>query len=277
MNGTNVRDRIETCFSELKKRQEKALVGFVCAGDPDYDRSLELVTAMCQAGMDILELGIPFSDPTADGPVIQRAASRALRNGASLTRAIAMVSALRKETQIPIVLFSYYNPVFAYGREGFYRDARSAGADGVLLVDLPYEESGELTADWTADAGFSLIRLIAPTTPAHRMKLIAGNATGFLYLVSKTGVTGSAGLDMASVQDYVRQVRSVTALPLCVGFGVNEPHQAAGLAPFVDGVVVGSAFERTIEENLNSPHLARRLEEQVRSFKAALRGGVAKD
>ena len=277
MNGTNVHDRIETCFSELKKRQEKALVGFVCAGDPDYDRSLELVTAMCQAGMDILELGVPFSDPTADGPVIQRAASRALRNGASLTRAIAMVSALRKETQIPIVLFSYYNPVFVYGLEEFYRDARSAGADGVLLVDLPYEESGELTADWTADAGFSLIRLIAPTTPAHRMKLIAGDASGFLYLVSKTGVTGSAGLDMASVQDYVRQVRSVTGLPLCVGFGVNEPHQAAGLAPFVDGVVVGSAFERTIEENLNSPDLARRLEEQVRGFKAALRGGVAKD
>ena len=277
MNGRNAHHRIETCFSELKKRQERALVGFVCAGDPDYDTSREIITVMCRAGLDILELGVPFSDPTADGPVIQRAASRALRNGASLTRAIAMVAALRKETQIPIILFSYYNPVFAYGRQEFYRDAQDAGADGVLLVDLPYEESGELTADWAVDGGFSLIRLIAPTTPRHRMELIAKNSSGFLYLVSKTGVTGSAGLDMASVRDYVSEVRRVTDLPLCVGFGVNEPHQAAGLAPFVDGVVVGSAFERTIEENLNSPDLARRLEEQVRGFKAALKGGAAKD
>jgi tryptophan synthase alpha chain len=270
MNTTTSQTRFDIRFAEANTRGSKALVGFVCAGDPDLSRSLELIEAMCVSGLDVLELGIPFSDPTADGPVIQRAASRALKAGMSLTKALEFTAHLRKVTDIPIILFSYYNPIFKYGVEPFYQDAVSAGADGVLVVDLPHEESAELTSCWKKDGTFSLIRLIAPTTPKDRKKEIADHGSGFLYLVSKTGVTGSAGLDIPSVRDYVSEVRSVTTLPLCVGFGVNEPYQAHELAPFVDGVVIGSAFERTIEANLDNPGLVNKIVDQVRDFKAAL-------
>jgi tryptophan synthase alpha chain len=272
----NRQNRIDIRFSELKKAEAKALVGFVSAGDPDLSTSPELLAAMCGAGLDILELGIPFSDPTADGPVIQRASARALKAGATLAKAIDMTARLRKRTDIPIILFSYYNPVFVYGAGRFYRDALAAGADGVLIVDLPHEESRELTDCWGDDGEFALIRLVAPTTPKDRMKKIAEHASGFLYLVSKAGVTGSAGLDTASVRSRVAGLRSVTNLPLCVGFGINDPDQARGLAPYVDGVVVGSAFERTIEENLRSSGLTTRLAEQVRNYKAALGASAAK-
>lgn len=264
-------NRINKRFDELKERNEKALVGFVASGDPTPSASLELITAMCHAGLDILELGVPFSDPTADGPVIQRAASRALKQGASLTKAIKMTKALRKTTDIPIILFSYYNPIFAYGVDVFYRDARAAGADGVLIVDLPHEESSELTDCWDDGDAFALIRLVAPTTPKERMRMIAKNASGFLYLVSKTGVTGSTGLDVQSVRDHVADLRDVTSLPICVGFGINTPADAQVLAPYVDGVVIGSAFERTIEDHLDDASLVKRLEEQVLNYKAALR------
>jgi tryptophan synthase alpha chain len=270
MNPNPRKTRIEHCFSEFSKRGSTALVGFVSAGDPDISTSLELASAMCKAGLDVLELGIPFSDPTADGPVIQRAGRRALRAGSTLGKVMEMTKALRAETEVPIILFSYYNPVFAYGLGAFHRDSRAAGADGLLVVDLPYEESEELTDTWNGDDGFALIRLIAPTTPTDRVKKIAHNAAGFLYLVSKTGVTGSSGLDIPSVRAYVANVREATQLPLCVGFGINEPLQAKALAPFVDGVVVGSAFERTIEENLDSPHLVERVQEQVKAFKSVL-------
>jgi tryptophan synthase alpha chain len=262
--------RMEKCFSTLKKRGSTALVGFVCAGDPDLATSLEITTAMCTSGLDILELGVPFSDPTADGPVIQRAAVRALRSGSTLAGILEMTRTLRQRTEVPIILFSYYNPIFAYGVEAFYRDSREAGADGVLVVDLPYEESRELTGSWKDDGGFSLIRLIAPTTPEERMRKIVGSGSGFLYLVSKTGVTGSSGLDVPAVSRYVADVRALTQLPLCVGFGVNEPDQARQLAPFVDGVVVGSAFERTIEENIGDPSLASRVGARVEAFRSVL-------
>lgn len=263
-------NRIETQFAELKKSNEKALVGFVASGDPTPSVSLELITAMCHAGIDILELGVPFSDPTADGPVIQRAASRSLKQGTSIARAIEMTNTLRKSTDIPIILFSYYNPIFSYGVESFYRDSRAAGADGALIVDLPHEESRELTDCWDEGDTFALIRLVAPTTPKNRMRTIAENASGFLYLVSKTGVTGSAGLDVQSVRNRATDLRDVTNLPICVGFGINSPADAKVLAPYVDGIVIGSAFERTIEEHLNDPGLIKRLEEQVRNYKTAL-------
>lgn len=264
-------NRIDVRFADLKKKKEKALVGFVEAGDPSPSASLELLTAMCRAGLDILELGIPFSDPTADGPVIQRASARALKNGASLAKALEMTATLRTRTDIPIILFSYYNPVFAYGSRSFHRDAVTAGADGVLVVDLPHEESREMTDCWGGGDEFALIRLVAPTTPKDRMRKIAEHASGFLYLVSKTGVTGSAGLDVGAVRDHVAALRGVTGLPLCVGFGISDPADAGFLAPYVDGVVIGSAFERTIEENLNDPDLVKRLVEQVRNYKAAMR------
>ena len=263
-------NRIESKFSELEKKGEKALVGFVAAGDPTFAVSLELIAAMCNAGLDVLELGVPFSDPTADGPVIQRAAQRSLKGGATLAKAVELTSALRKRTDIPIVLFSYYNPIFAYGLESFYSDSRAAGADGVLIVDLPHEESRELTGYWEKDSAFALIRLVAPTTTKERMRKIAESASGFLYLVSKTGVTGSAGLDAGDVRDHVQDLRGVAQLPICVGFGISRPEDAKMLAPYADGVVVGSAFERTIEEHLDSSDLTDRLVEQVKNFKAAL-------
>ena len=269
-------NRIDVRFASLKKNKEKALVGFVSAGDPSLPDSLELLAAMCGAGLDILELGVPFSDPTADGPVIQRASARALKNGATLAGAIETAAALRKRTDIPIILFSYYNPIFAYGPGTFYRDSVAAGADGVLVVDLPHEETGELTDCWGKDEGFALIRLVAPTTPKERMKKIAEQASGFLYLISKTGVTGSAGLDVEEIRRHVDELRSVATIPICVGFGITSPADARALAPHVDGVVIGSAFERTIEENLGSPHLVKRLEEQVRAYKAALRAPLGR-
>lgn len=263
-------NRIATRFESLKKKNEKGLVGFVVAGDPTPQDSLELLTAMCGAGLDILELGIPFSDPTADGPVIQRAATRALKGGASLAGAMEMTAALRQRSDIPIILFSYYNPIFVYGGEAFLRDATKAGADGVLVVDLPPEESTELTDHMQGSDGFALIRLVAPTTPAERMKRIAADGSGFLYLISKAGVTGSGGLDATVVGERVASLRAVTKLPICVGFGIADPAVAAALALSVDGVVIGSAFERTIEENLGAPDLAKRLEDQVRMYRAAM-------
>ncbi len=264
----NTMNRIDQTFSELKKRGESALVGFVTAGDPDPDRSFGIIEAMCNAGIDILELGIPFSDPTADGPVIQRSSQRALKSGIKLAKILEMTGRLRRRTDIPVILFSYYNPILAYGTDRFYRDALAAGADGALVVDLPPEESEELTGGWDFSR-FALIRLIAPTTGAQRMATIAADAAGFLYLVSKTGVTGSAGLDTTSVADHVASLRTATDLPVCVGFGVSTAEDVAALSTKADGVVIGSAFERLIEENLDRPDLAALVAERTRLYKEA--------
>ena len=267
-------NRIERTFAELKRRGEKALVGFVTAGDPDPERSFQIVRSMCRAGLDILELGIPFSDPTADGPVIQRSSARALKSKTRLSLIMEMTARLRKETDIPIILFSYYNPILSYGADRFYREAVASGADGALVVDLPPEESAELIAGWDF-ARFALIRLIAPTTPQQRMKTIADDAAGFLYLVSKTGVTGSAGLDTSLVGGQVDRLREVTALPICVGFGVSTPEDVAALSRTADGVVIGSAFERLIEENIDSPDLPEMVGDQTRIYKNATKSANA--
>jgi tryptophan synthase alpha chain len=264
-------NRIAEKFEALKQKGEKALVGFVTAGDPNIPDSLRLIRAMCEAGTDILELGIPFSDPTADGPVIQRSSARALANGMNLKTALDMTRKIRERTDIPIILFSYYNPIHARGNEAFYRDACAAGADGVLVVDLPPEEADEMTDTWAGNE-LSLIRLVAPTTPAERMKHIADSASGFLYLVSKTGVTGSAGLDTGEIAQHTETLRSVTSLPICVGFGISTPEDVAAVAAVADGVVIGSAFERLIEENLENSDLIPVIAERVKSYKAATIG-----
>ena len=262
--------RIATTFAQLAQKGERALVGFVTAGDPHADRSLAIVRAMCAAGLDVLELGVPFSDPTADGPVIQRASARALAAGATLRRTLDMVAALRRETEIPTIVFSYYNPVLAYGAQRFHLDAVTAGADGLLLVDLPPEESDELTAGWPPD-GLALIRLTTPTTPIERMRRIAAAASGFIYHVSKLGVTGSDGLQVDTVAAKVRELRTVTHLPVCAGFGISTPADVAAVAAVCDGVVVGSAFERLIEENLDRPELPELVAARVAELKAATR------
>ena len=261
-------NRIDTTFTKLKEKGESALVGFVTAGDPDYSLSLDIVKTMCVAGLDVLELGIPFSDPTADGPVIQRSSARSLQNGMSLKSVMAMTRELRKETDIPIILFSYYNPILAYGPVAFYDEAVEAGADGVLVVDLPPEESNEMTGLWPGDK-LSLIRLVAPTTSRERMAYIAQTATGFLYLVSKTGVTGSEGLDLTEAAANTTALKSISSLPVCVGFGISTPEDVATIAAAADGVVIGSAFEKIIEENLENSDLVAMMGDTVKQLKAA--------
>jgi tryptophan synthase alpha chain len=263
-------NRIEATFEKLAARKEKALVGFVTAGDPDLSRSLRIIAAMCAAGLDLLELGVPFSDPTADGPVIQRSSGRAIAAGTGLAQVLEMVAALRRETQIPLVVFSYYNPVLAYGAAAFHRDACGAGADGLLVVDLPPEESAELTALWP-DNGLCLIRLTSPATPPERMRRIAAGASGFIYHVSQLGVTGSDGLRPAEIAAKVRELRTLTRLPICVGFGISTSAQVAAVARIADGVVIGSAFERLIEENIARPDLPDILAARVGKLKRATR------
>jgi tryptophan synthase alpha chain len=263
-------NRIEKVFTRLKEEDEKALVGFITAGDPDPQTSLEIALTMCRAGVDVLELGVPFSDPTADGPVIQRASARALAAGANLRNVLDIARGIRETSAVPVVLFSYYNPILRSGAQRFYREALAAGADGILVVDLPPEESDELTDAWQGNE-LHLIRLVAPTTPPERMRRIAGSAAGFLYLVSKTGVTGSDGLDTSTVAEKTEQLRSCTTLPICVGFGISTVRDVAAVASVADGVVIGSAFERTIEDNLQNPGLPAIIDRQVRDYKTATR------
>lgn len=263
-------NRIDETFARLKPSGEKALVGFVTAGDPDLETSLQIVEAMCREGLDLLELGVAFSDPTADGPVIQRSSARALAAGTTLEKVLEMTERIRSFTEIPIVLFSYYNPIHRMGAERFHRRARAAGADALLVVDLPPEESEELSA-CGAENPLPVIRLVAPTTPDERVAAIAARATGFLYLVSKTGVTGSDGLDPAGIAADVGRVHSASSLPVCVGFGIRSAADVAAVAASADGVVIGSAFERLIEEHLADPRIAELLAERVRLYKAATR------
>ena len=264
-------NRIARVFKEMQSRGEKALVGFVTAGDPSVAVSMDMIKAMCAAGLDILELGVPFSDPTADGPVIQRSSGRALKAGVNLAKVLDMARELRRTTEIPIVLFSYYNPILSYGPGRFYTDALAADVDGVLVVDLPPEESAEMTSQWAGNE-LALIRLVAPTTPPDRMAAIAAKASGFLYLVSMTGVTGSKGLNLEEVSGVVEPLRSrAHGIPICVGFGISNPEQVRAVGAFADGVVVGSAFERLIEEHLDDPALIGRMGDAVQKLKAATR------
>ncbi len=263
-------NRIDHTFQELAAKQETALVGFVTAGDPDIETSQRIITTMCENGVDILELGVAFSDPTADGPVIQRASTRALQQGVNLQKVLEMTARLRRTSSVPVILFSYYNPIMAYGADAFYKDAMDAGADGLLVVDLPPEEAEELIGEWDP-AAFSLIRLIAPTTPPKRMERISAAASGFLYLVSTTGVTGSGGIDTTEVERQTAMLRAVARLPICVGFGISTPEHVAAISGFAEGVVIGSAFERIIEENLHAPDLPNMIAAQTAAFKAAAR------
>lgn len=261
-------NRLRKKFVELAEKKEKALVGFITAGDPNLEKSLAIAAAMCQSGLDVLELGVPFSDPTLDGPVIQRASARALAAGTRLADVIAMAGRIREKSAAPIIIFSYHNPLLKYGLQAFYEDAVRAGADGVLVPDLPPEKSDGMTSSWHHE-NFDFIRLITPATPVDRMANVAASATGFLYLVSMTGVTGSEGLDVAAVGRRAAALRAVTSLPVCVGFGISTPDDVAAMAAVVDGVVIGSAFERMIEENIDSPDLPQMLAEMVRQYKSA--------
>jgi tryptophan synthase alpha chain len=235
-------NRFQHAFGRLADQNRKALVAYFTAGDPDFDTSLAIITAACAAGVDVLEIGVPFSDATNDGPVIQAAARRALDAGMSLRRVLDLASKLRAaHPKTPLVLFSYYNPLLAFGADRIGPALEAAGIDGLLIVDLPPEESAELTGRF-GGRDLPLIRLVAPTTPPERMKAIATGAGGFLYLITRTGVTGSGTLDRTAVAGQAAALKALSALPVCLGFGISTPEDARDLGPLADGIVIGSAF-----------------------------------
>ncbi len=263
-------NRIDRCFAELGKRKEVGLIPFLTAGDPDLGITRSLVEAACRAGADLIELGMPFSDPTADGPAIQRSSARAIERGVSLPAIFEMVAEVRKSSEVPIVLFGYYNPIFHYGTERFAKDAAAAGVDGVLVVDLPPEEADELYRPIVA-AGLKMVFLLAPTSDARRVRVVMKKAGGFVYFVSMTGVTGSKKIETSEVRELVDGLRERCRLPIGVGFGITTPEEASAVASFADAVVVGSAIVRIVEEKASAPDLVPTVEAFVRALKEATR------
>lgn len=245
--------RIADRFSELRTQGRKGLVTFVTAGDPDYDRALAVLKALPEAGADFVELGMPFSDPMADGPAIQASSLRALEAGACMKKTLDMVRAFRQgDSATPLILMGYFNPIYVYGVQDFVRDAVQAGADGLIVVDLPPEEDAELREPAQA-AGLDFIRLVTPTTDAARLATLLSGASGFLYYVSITGITGAASAQAGSISDHVTRIRAATDLPLVVGFGIKTPQAAAEIAPLADAVVVGSSLVQCIADDPRTP------------------------
>ena len=241
-------NRITTKFNELKEKGRIALVTYITAGDPTLKLSEEIVLKLEESGADIIELGIPFSDPMADGPVIQLASERALMSGTTLKDVLDSVKNIRKVSDVPIILFGYYNPFFHYGVEDFSKDAAEAGVDGILVVDLPPEEALEFKVHIDR-AGLDLVFLLAPTSTTERVELVASHASGFVYLVSVTGVTGVRPDLNYSLDTLADQIKTTTGLPVGVGFGVSSPEQVEEIAKYADAVIVGSAIVRIIEQH----------------------------
>ncbi len=262
--------RLAETFSSLRRRGERALVPYFTAGDPSLEVTRQLVLEAARRGADIVELGVPFSDPLADGPVIQRASARALAAGVSLPRVLELARELRGETAVPIVLLTYYNPLHAFGLKAFAHGAAEAGVDGVIVADLPPEEAGPLVTEAQA-AGLDLIHLVAPTSPPDRMRLIARRSRGFIYFVSLTGVTGARATLPPDLAEHLRQLRAVTTKPICVGFGISTPEQVAAVAPYADGVIVGSALVRLVETYAGTDRLVPEVGAFIVSLKAPLR------
>lgn len=265
--------RLAATFAALRERGERALVAYLTAGDPSLNVTRRLVLEAARRGADIVELGVPFSDPIADGPVIQRAAMRALERGTSLARVLETVATLRGETRVPLVLLTYYNPVLAFGLKAFARTAAEAGVDGVIVADLPLEEAGPLAAE-AAAAGLDLVHLVAPTSTPERVRRIAQQSRGFIYVVSLTGVTGERSALPGDLAAQIRTLRLVTTKPVCVGFGIGDPDQVAAVGRLADGVIVGSAIVRLIEERAGSPTLVEDVGAFVAALKAPLRTGL---
>lgn len=263
-------NRIDALFARLGTEGKKAFVAYVCAGDPDIERSKQVVKALADAGADLIELGVPFSDPLADGIVNQMAAQRALDAGATIRKVIEMIRELREDglTQ-PIILFTYLNPIYTYGFEAFHKDASAAGADGILTLDMPPEEA-HCHRELSYHEGLKQIRLIAPTSPESRITSIAAESEGFIYYVSREGVTGEQKEVASSIEDQVELIRSHTETPIVVGFGISNPEQARAVAELADGVVVGSAIVKIVGQEGNSPELA----EKVHAFVKPLVDGV---
>ncbi len=260
--------RLAERFAQLRQQNRRALIPYIAAGDPELWVTVPLMHALVQAGADILELGVPFSDPMADGPVIQRATERALKHKVSLRKVLEMVREFRnKDSNTPVVLMGYLNPVEVMGYERFAEQAAAAGADAALTVDLPPEEAGDL-AKALKKHRLDAIFLLAPTSPRSRIELISAAASGFIYYVSLRGVTGAANLDVTEIADKLKEIRRHSRLPVGVGFGINSPAIAAQVAAFADAVIVGSAIVRRMEELASQPE---RLLQEVPAFLASCR------
>jgi tryptophan synthase alpha chain len=246
-----VATRIDKKFAELKRERRAGLVAFITAGDPDHDTSLAILKGLPGGGADIIELGMPFSDPMADGPAIQASSQRALRAGQTMKRTLAMVSAFRAtDDTTPIVLMGYYNPIYVYPVDRFVADAAKAGVDGLIVVDMPPEEDAELRPQ-ASEAGLDFIRLATPTTNAKRLPAVLAHTSGFVYYVSIAGITGTKAPDLADVKDHVGRIKRETSLPVAVGFGVKTEEQVSAIAGIADAVVVGSALVNTVAQSLD--------------------------
>ncbi len=265
--------RIKNTFIRLMKKNETALIPYIMAGDPDLATTKTLILEMEKAGCDIIELGAPFSDPLADGPTIQKAAIRSLRNHTRVSDVLSLVADVRKESKIPLILMTYYNLIYKYGEERFVNDAALAGLDGIILPDLPPEEAGTLIP-LAKRAGLDTIFLLAPTSTDERMKLVCKVSQGFVYYVSLTGVTGARTGVQSSVQDSLKKIKRVTDKPVAVGFGISTPDQAAQVALWgADGVIVGSALVKVVEENIGSPELIANAVAFVKALKQGVLAG----
>ena len=267
--------RIKNTFNRIKKKNETALIPYIMAGDPDLATTRRLILEMEKVGCDIIELGAPFSDPLADGPTIQKAAIRSLRNRTSIADVLGLVADVRTTSKVPLILMTYYNLIFKYGEERFVHDAAAAGLDGLILPDLPPEEAGTLMP-LAKKAGLDTIFLLAPTSTEERIKLVSKVSQGFIYYVSLTGVTGAKLAVQNSIKDALLRIKSVTDKPVCVGFGISSPDQAAQVALWgADGVIVGSALVKVIEENVGSPELVDRTIAFVQALKQGVLAGHA--
>ena len=264
-------NRIDAKFAALRAEGKRALIAYIAAGDPHLAATREIALALEQAGVAILELGVPFSDPLADGIVNQMAASRALASGTTASGVLECVRAIRRESAMPIVLYTYMNPIYRYGFERFHRDAEAAGVDGLLILDLPPDEDA-VNAELLHATGLRRIRLIAPTTPAARIAQLAAGASGFLYYVSREGVTGARTDVAASLPERVAAIRAVSDLPIAVGFGISEPHHVTEVARVADAIVVGSAIVTRIAEWGKLPDLAARIGAFARPLAEAAAG-----
>lgn len=263
-------NRIDKKFKELRRNKKKAFILYITAGDPDIKTTERLVIESDRCGVDILELGVPFSDPIADGPTIQAASVRALRNRVNLGKIFGLVKGVRKKTDIPIALMTYYNPIFVYGIKDFVKDAIAAGVDGVIVPDLPPEEADELIL-CSNKYDFRHIFLLSPTSSRERIKLVSKRTSGFIYYVSLTGVTGARERLPKDIANNVRRIKRLTKKPVCVGFGVSQPDQARSIARVSDGIIVGSAAIRLIEKNLKKKDLAKILGRFVKGLIKAVK------
>ncbi len=260
--------RIDHVFSGLRHAGTPGFMAYITAGDPSLDATVELVPALADAGVDFVELGVPFSDPLADGVVNQLAAQRALAAGATLDKVLAAIRSIRAKTEVPIILYTYLNPLYVHGFAKFHKEAAAAGVDGMLILDLPPEEV-EANRELAETHGLKSIRLIAPTTPPARMEHIAKKASGFIYYVSREGVTGEQATVAASIEEQLFEIKKHTDLPVAVGFGISTPAQAAQVAQRADAVVVGSAIVRRMGECAHAPDFVVRMTDFVRPLAEA--------